>query len=146
MANSINQFQEDVLEYLKSELPQPVYETGIPDGTSVKRNKLGQVDPYVTIQFGDIYASGGRSMMGQKGHDYSLPISVQVIAPGSNIGRRISNRIISILLGKTFENAPGGIEKRPVGGAIMTINESDSASEVFMVPSWYRVTVQYFDE
>lgn len=143
MSNSFDDVQDQILELLRNSIPQPVYESGIPDGRTVKRNANGKVDPYVTIQFGDAYASGGKSMIGQRGHDYSMPISVQVLSPSPTIGRKISNNILNVLLGASFEFAPGGIEKRPVGGAVMTINESDSASEVFMVPSWYRVTVQY---
>lgn len=146
MSNSFEEFQEEVLEFLRDELAQPVYETGIPDGHTVKRNKEGRVDPYVAVQFGDVYASGARSFLGAVGHDYSMPISIQVLSPTPTIGRRISNRIVSLLLGRQFSFAPGGVEKRPVGGAILTISEADSASEVYMVPSWYRVTVQFFNE
>lgn len=145
MSNSFEQVQDEILALLRSGVAQPVYESGIPDGTTVKRNKFGSVDPYITIQFGDTYASGGKSMIGQKGHDYSMPISVQVLSPSPEIGRRISNKILSLFLGASFDYAPGGIEKRPVGGAVMSINESDSASEVFMHPSWYRLTLQYAD-
>lgn len=143
MINSIDRTQEKILETLREELAQPVYEESIPDGTSIRRNANGQIDPYIAVQFGDVYARGARSMIGQRGHDYSMPLAVQVISPEPTMGRKLSNRIMSLLLGREFEFAPGGIEKMPVGGAITTLNQSDAASQVYMIPSWYRVVIHF---
>lgn len=143
--NSIDHTQEQILEFLQDNLAQPVYEESIPDGKTVKRNQRGQIDPYITVQFGDVYARGAKSMVGQRGHDYSMPFSAQVIAPDATVGRKISNRMMGLLLGKTFDYARGGVDKLPVGGAVMTVNQSDSSSQALMVPSWFKVTIQYFD-
>lgn len=144
--NSIDYTQDEILSFLQDSLPQPVYEESVPDGDTLKRNHLGQIDPYLAVQFGDVYARGVRSMIGQKGHDYSMSFAVQVVSPDANIGRKISNRVLSLILGKQFTYAPGGVEKLPVGGALMTINQSDPATQAYMVPSWYKIVIHYFDE
>lgn len=145
MADGLTYLQEEILSHLRSEFAQPVYEEAVPNYQTVKRNSTGQVKPYLCLQFGDVFAGGSRSMIGALGHDYVMPLSIQVLAPTPEIGRQLSNKLIKVLLGKQFENS-GQIEKRPVGGAIMTISESDAASEVYMVPSWYKVMFGYYTD
>lgn len=142
--NSLDKLQDEVLDLLRSEFVQPIHEEGIPDGLTVRRDPGGRVEPYISLQFGDVFAGGARNMASVKGHDYVMPISTQVMAPDPSIGRRLNNKLFRVLTGHQFENA-NPVEKRAVGGAIMTINQSDSASEVFMVPSWFRILFQYFD-
>lgn len=143
--NSIDDTQDAILEFLRDELAQPVYEEGIPTGTTVKRDSKGQVNPYVVVQFGDTYARGGKTFNGQRTYDYSLPIATQVVSPDPTIGRKLSNRLMDVLLGAQFDHAPGGVNKVPVGGAITTIAQSDAATQAYMVPAWFRVTIQYVE-
>lgn len=142
--NSIDHLSDEILTLLRAKFVQPIYEEGIPDGLTVRRNRNGDIEPYLSVQFGDVFAGGASNMASVKGHDYVMPLSIQVMSQDPSVGRRLNNKLFRILVGHQFTNA-APVEKRPVGGAIMTINQSDSASEVYMVPSWYRILFQYFD-
>lgn len=146
MVSSLEYLQDKILEELQTEFAQPVYLEGIPNGGSLRINDRGRVDPYLTVQFSDPFTGGSRGFVGQKNNDYRFTFAVQVLTPDADIGRRLSNKLFRVLVGKQWEYMLGEISKNPVGGAINTINQSDPALQVYMVPSWFRFTFQYVDE
>lgn len=139
--SSIGETQEAILTYLRSAIPQPIIEQGIPDINTVKRNRPGDIDPYVAIQFGDLQNGVGKSFVGPRGHDYQMPIYTQVIAPEPGIARRIQNKVVDALLGEGFPWS-GQIEKRP-GGAMFPMTNSNGATEAYTAPSSFGLLVQF---
>lgn len=146
MTSSLEYLQEEILDLLRSEFAQPVYEEGIPNGQTLHLNARGSVDPYLAVQFSDPFTGGSKGFVGQKNNDYRFTFAVQVLSPSAEIGRKLSNKLFKVLVGQQFRFMLGQISKNPVGGAINTINQSNPALQVYMVPSWFRFTFQYVDE
>lgn len=139
---SLEAIQEDVLAKLKADIAQPVYETGIPDAQSVIRVG-GRVQPYVAVQFGDLQRGITRSMAGVRGDDYYTPVYLQAIAANARDARRIANKIIDVMLGYSPEYG-GEIRSRPGGGQFY-IQTSTGATEAFVSPVSFQLTVQILD-
>lgn len=143
MAYSLEEIQEGILEHLNEALPQPVYEQAVPDIQTLRRTPAGDIDPYVAIQFGDIQNGRGKSMAGPIGHDYILPIYIQVVGPTPRIARRISNRAVFAILGESFPWS-GSVTKRS-GGNMWPIVNSNNATEAYLFPASFGVLVQLSD-
>jgi len=139
--STIEQTQEDILELLESEFVQPIVEQGIPDIYTVLRNNVGQIEPYIAIQFGDLQNSQGKSMIGPRGHDYDMPIYVQCIAPDPKIARQLQNKLVNVLLGISFDWS-GNMAKRP-GGGMFPMTNSNSATEAYVSASSFGLPVQF---
>lgn len=138
---SIAQTQEEILALLDAEFVQPVIEQGIPDTYTVRRNGVGAIEPYIAIQFGDLQNARGKSMVGPRGHDYTLPIYIQCIAPKVSIARGLHNKVLDVLLGEGFPWS-GNIEKR-AGGGMFTMTNSNSATEAYTFPASFGLLVQF---
>lgn len=138
---SIEQTQEEILTLMDASFVQPVVEQGIVDIDTVKRNLVGDVEPYIAIHFGMIQNGRGKSFVGPRGHDYILPIYVQGIAPDPTIARQMQNKIVDVLLGEGFPWS-GQIEQRP-GGAIFPMTNSNSATEAYVSASSFGLLVQF---
>lgn len=139
--STIEQTQEEILTALRATIAQPVVEQGIPDINTVERNVVGDIDPYVAIQFGDLQNAAGKSFVGPRGHDYQMPIYTQAIAPEPGIARRIQNKVVDVLLGEGFAWS-GQIEKRP-GGPMFPMTNSNGATEAYTAPSSFGLLVQF---
>lgn len=138
---SISQTQEEILELLRDEFAQPIVEQGVPDISTVKRNGVGDIDPYIAVQFGDLQQGRATSMVGPRGDDYILPIYVQCIAPEVGIARELQNKILDVMLGAGFPWS-GNVRKRP-GGGMFTMTNSNSATEAYTFPASFGLTVQF---
>lgn len=133
--------QEAILAHLKATIPEKVYEQAVPDAEPVRKVD-GKVVPYVALQFGDIQDRvSGRSFVGVRGNDYELPIYVQVVAATPEIARKVASRnVLNALLGLKTQWTDE-VKKRP-GGGMWPITSSNGATEAYMVPSSWAVTVQ----
>lgn len=139
---SISETQEEILDLMGSQFSQPVVEQGIPDIDTVRRNATtGKIEPYIAIQFGDLQNARGKSMIGPRGHDYTLPIYTQCIAAKVGDARALQNKVLNVLLGAGFPWS-GSMEKRP-GGGMFTMTNSNSATEAYTFPASFGLLVQF---
>lgn len=145
MTLNIIEVQEDILDHFRSNVPWEVVEQAIPDSHTVKRVN-GQIPVYIAIQFGDLQRrGGGDTLVGVRTYDYELPVYVQAVAPTPQIARNVAYRnVIDTMLGfKT--RYTGEVRKRP-GGAMWPITESNGATEAYLFPVSFAVTVQLMDK
>lgn len=138
---SISQTQEEILTLLDSRFVQPIVEQGIPDITTVRRNGVGDIEPYIAVQFGDLQQGSSYSMVGPRGDDYVLPIYFQCIAPEVGIARSLQNKLLDVMLGAGFPWS-GNVRKRP-GGGMFTMTNSNSATEAYTFPASFGLLVQF---
>lgn len=133
--------QDAVFEELESEMAIPVFEQAIPDANTVRKVD-GKVQPYLAIQFGDLQDRvSGRGFTGVRSNDYELPIYVQVVAADPRIARKIaSGPVLDTMLGLSLDWT-GEVRKRP-GGGMWPIVNSNGATEAYLAPSSWGVTVQ----
>lgn len=133
--------QEDIFAALDAAMAQPLYETGIPDSQTAKRDSSGRVIPYIAIQFGDISDTGEMSFGGVRTADYALPVYVQSVGPTPKIARQISNRVKDQMLGLDFDWT-SEISKR-AGGGVFDMVASNGATEAYVAAASFTVTMQY---
>lgn len=135
------EFQDAVLAHLKETIPQPVYEQAVPDAANLRKVN-GKLLPYVALQFGDLQRkAGGNTFAGVRTYDYELPIYVQVCAADPSTARRIaSGKVLDALLGLSGDGT-GEVRKRPGGGMFPVVN-SNAATEAYLFPSSWAVTLQ----
>lgn len=140
MTFSVDDIQDQILDYLAAEINHPVVDQAIPDINTVERDTLGRIKPYVAIQFGDLQDDGTRSMIGVRGNDYRMPIYIQAIAPTPKGARSISNKVTNVFLGETFPWA-GTVRKR-AGGGMWPITNSNFATEAYMQPASFSLVLE----
>lgn len=133
--------QDAILDQLASELTVPLVEQAIPDADTV-RKVGGKIEPYAALQFGDLQDRvSGRGFTGVRGNDYELPIYVQVVAAEATRARKLaSGQVLDAMLG-FMQSWTGEVRKRP-GGGMWPITNSNGATEAYLVPSSWAVTVQ----
>lgn len=141
MASTIGITQEEMLALIDAAFVQPVVEQGIPDIDTVRRNSVGDIEPYIAIQLGDLQQGRNRSFVGPRGDDYVMPIYAQCIAPSAKIARQLQNKLVDVLLGAGFPWS-GNVRKRP-GGGMYTMTNSNSATEAYSFPSSFGLLVQF---
>lgn len=142
MPSSIEDVQEQILALLTAQIaPRLVYEQGVPDGDNVRRNSSGAIVPYVAVQFGDISEGASNSMIGPLGDDYTLQVRTQCVGADAKTARRLANKTVNILLGMSFPWT-GNVRKR-LGGGMWGITASNAATEAYVFPASFNVTVQY---
>lgn len=139
---NIVEIQDAILEHLDSSLPQRVVEQSIPDSETVLRDSRGNIQNYVAIQFGDLQVKyRGQGFAGVRNDDYELPVYVQAISPDPRTARVIAgSKVLSSLLGMK-QDWTGQIRKRP-GGGMWPIISSNQATEAYVFPVSFGVTVQ----
>lgn len=140
MLNLVN-IQDAILTSLENSLATPVFEQAIPDASPV-RKVSGEILPYVALQFGDLQDRiSGLGFTGVRANDYELPIYIQVVAANPEIARKIaSGTVLDAMLGLSLPGT-GEVRKRP-GGGMWPIVNSNGATEAYLVPSSWAVTVQ----
>lgn len=133
--------QDKIFDQLASKLTIPLHEQAIPDAETV-RKVGGKIEPYAAIQFGDIQDRvSGRGFTGVRHNDYELPIYVQVVAADPTRARKLaSGQVLDALLG-FMQSWTGEVRKRPGGGMWPLVN-SNGATEAYLVPSSWAITVQ----
>lgn len=137
---SLEETQEGILEFLQTSFAQPVHELAVPDAQTLLRNSAGGVDPYIAIQFGDVYQQGKQNMATPMGDDYQLPIYIQYVAANPKIARKMYNKGLGLFLAKTFPYS-GSVTKR-LGGGMYALNASNAATEAYMFPASFKLLVQ----
>ena len=144
MAFSLDQVQDDILEYLEGELVQPVIEQDIPTTETVRRVEGGAIEPYVALQFGDLQPfPQGRSFAGPRGDDYWMGVYFQVVGPTPKIARKLANRLVDVFLGQQFDWA-GSVRKRSGYGMFPIANNGNV--EAYEFPVFFQIQVQISNE
>lgn len=141
--SSLEYTQEEILDYLRGSFAQEVIEQSIEDAVLVPRNKVGQINPYFAVQFGDVQARGARNMALVKGDDYQIPLYVQCLAPKPDIARKMYSRLVDRLLG--YRPKYGGPIRKIPGGMMWPLAASDSSAEVYVRPASFGVPFQFID-
>lgn len=133
--------QDEILNRLATKLPIPLVEQAIPDEDTV-RKVSGKIEPYAAIQFGDLQdRAAGRGFSGVRGNDYELPIYVQVVAAETTKARKIASGVVlDALLGFSLDWA-GEVRKKS-GGNMWPLVNSNGATEAYLYPSSWAITVQ----
>ena len=144
MAFSVDEIQDDILEYLRGQFVQPVQDDYLPNTETVARNALGEIEPYLVVQFGDLQPQNAYAMSGSWDDDYGMPVYVQCISADPKIGRKLANKCIRVLLGRSFPWS-GQIRKR-AGFNMFTIDSSDNSVEAYAFPLFFTVLVQVSTE
>jgi len=141
MSFSITSIQEDVLDFMRDTVypDQDVIEQALDDELKVESNTLGQINPYVSLTFGDLQAWGATSFAGPRGDDYTLPLYLRIVAPTPEIARLGSNRAIEKFLGAKFDWA-GNIRKR-AGGIIFPLKQADGSTQAYIAPVSFGLMV-----
>lgn len=136
---------EAILEYLDTAIPQDVIEQAVPNPDQVLRDSKGRIKNYVAVQFGDLQVrETGNNLAGVRYSDYDLPIYAQVIAGTPQIAREIAyKKVLDALTGMDFQWT-GEVRKRS-GGAMWPLISSNGATEAYMFPVSFGVTVQMTD-
>lgn len=146
MGLNIYAIQKAILQHLRSKLPQSVYLQAIPQQSTLKRGANGKIVPYVTVQFGsprEIVTS--RPLTGVRSSDQEVMIYVQAVAADPEIAAELAyDKVLSALLGFQSEGT-GELRNRP-GGAVWGIEGSNSATEAYISPTSYGLTVQTIEK
>lgn len=141
--NSLEKIQEEILAHLRETFAQEVIEQSLEDSVKVPRNKLGEVTPYYSVQFGDIQARGAKNMASVRADDHHLPVYVQCLAPTPALARKMYSRLVDALLGfKASYSAP--MKKIP-GGMMWPLTSSDESTEAYIRPGSFSVQFQFVD-
>lgn len=136
--------QDDILDHLIENVPHRVEEVAIPDSETVLRGTSGDIIPYIAVQLGDLQVQyTGRGFAGTRYDDYELPVYIQCIAPEARGSRKMATQVYDALLGMKFPWT-GQIRKRP-GGLMWPLQASNAATEAYMFPTSFAVTVQSAD-
>ena len=145
MALNLVDVQDQIYEALENAIPYPLVEQGVPDADTVRKVN-GKIEPYIALQFGDLQRGrlGGETFAGVRTFDYELPIYIQVCSANARMARQIAGGVVlDALLGLEFEWT-GEVRKRP-GGGMFSLTSSNGATECYMMPSSWAVTVQIND-
>lgn len=142
---NIVEVQDRILQSLRDSIPQRVEEQAILNEDTVLRDSVGKIRSYVAVSFGDIqFRSGGQTFAGSRYDDYDLPVYIQVVASTQDDARKIAyDNVLSALMGEKFKWT-GQIRKRP-GGALWPLIASNGATEAYLAPVSFGVTVQMAD-
>lgn len=116
-------------------------EQAIPDADTV-RKVGGKIEPYAALQFGDPQdRAEGRGFTGVRGNDYELPIYIQVVAAETTRARKLaSGQVLDVMLG--FSQDWTGEVRKKSGGNMWPLVNSNGATEAYLYPSSWAVTVQ----
>ena len=140
------ELQEKILAHMRANIDTPIYRSGVPDEVGIRRNDAGKVTPYIAVQFGSVpNVYTGKSFGGVRGDDFDLNLYVQVVAADSSLADKISHKVVwNTLLG--YEPQDNG-EMEPIRlGAALPVNASNGATEAYMAPSSYGVSVQMLEQ
>lgn len=137
---SLEEAQEAVLQYINSEFAESVYEQSISDDLLVERDARGKLKAYIAVDFGDTAESGARTFAGPMTYDYNLPIRCRVVADKPSTARRISNKLVRVMLGYSTDWS-GGVTKSRAAG-LFPITTSNMATEAYQMAVGFNLTLQ----
>lgn len=136
--------EDEILDLLRSEVVQNVWEDYIPNTKIIERGENGEVIPYYVIQFGDVQPMPTKSMIGPTGDDHEMPLLLQAVSADPRIARKMANKAVRILLGKSFWWS--GSIRQKAGFNQFTIDSSDSSVEAYASPVFMGVPLQFHFE
>lgn len=121
------------------------HEQAIPDSATVLRDASGKIKTYIAYRFGDLQRmyGGSRGLTGVRNDSYELPIYFEAVSGVAKTASRTADLVIEEMLGAKFKYT-GEIRKRP-GGAMYPITSTNAATEAYMFPTSYAVTIQLMD-
>lgn len=133
--------QDEIIEWINSQLSVELYEEGVPDAFTV-RKVGGKVVPYAAIQPGmPQRRGGGTGFEGVRFNDYTFPFQIQVIAANPTKARKIAcGELFNAALGYST-SFTGEMEQRP-GGQMFSITTSNGATEAYQYATSWGITVQ----
>lgn len=137
---SLEQAQDDLLSFINAEFAEKVVEQSIEDHLLVERDAQGRLKPYIAVDFGDTAEAGARTFAGPRTYDYSLPIRCRVIADKPSTARRLSNKLVRVMLGFSTEWS-GGVTKSRAAG-LFPITTSNAATEAYQMVAGFNLTLQ----
>lgn len=146
MALNLTSVKDEVRKYLKDSFSgQGPYEQAIPDASTLPRNAQGGIDPYLSFRFGDLQRTygGGRGLIGVRADDYELPIYFEAVAGNSTDASKLADLVVEAFLGKEFTNT-GEARKRP-GGGMFPVVSTNGATEAYMFPASFAITIQLME-
>lgn len=141
MATSLDEVQEDIFKLLDDAFVQPVIEQTVEDTVQLPRNVTGDIEPIISVQFGVLQNGRLQSFSGSRGHDYILPVYVQVVAHTPALARKLGNKVIDTMLGYDTDWT-GQVTMRP-GGSLYPIAGSDNTVAATVFPLSFGVPIQF---
>lgn len=145
MVYSIEVSQQAIIDHLRANFAQPLFEISTPEYDTIKRNAKGGVDPYICFQFDEPRDGFSSTFGGATTNDFYLIVKVQVVASDPSIARRISNKLMMKLNG--FDVPYGGeLEKRVTIGGMTPIGNMDGTVAAYVYPSRFAAKVQLFED
>lgn len=141
MPFSLEEAQKDIFQHLETEFAEKIVEQSILDNLLVERDALGNLKPYIAVDFSDIAEAGARTFGGPMTYDYAMPIRCRVVADKPTTARRISNKLVRVMLGYSTEWT-GGVTKSRVVGGLLPITTSNMATEAYQMPTGFTITLQ----
>lgn len=139
---NVLEVQDAIVAHLRASIPHEVFEQGIPDADTVRRDASGKVMYYVAIQLGMPQAKAtGKTYMGVEHDDYVQPVYVQVVgADAKKVRQAAFGAVHTALLGFSTKWT-AQLEQR-AGGAIYPMTQSNNSTEAYVVPLSYGITFQ----
>lgn len=144
MAYSLDVSQQAIIDYIRSGMPQEIYEVAIPEPETIIRTPGGNVEPYIAFQFGDLSDGYSETFGGARTNDFWLPIYFQTVASEAEVCRKISNRLVHKMLG--YQAPYGGETRKRMGGKMLPIGNSDGTVMAYISPASFGVKIQLFDD
>lgn len=144
MAYSLDETQQDIIDHIQDQMPQKIHEIAVPEPETIIRTPGGKVEPYIAFQFGDLSDGYSETFGGAKTNDFWLPIYFQTVASEPDVCRKISNRLLSKMLG--YSALYGGEVRKRMGGKMLPIGNSDGTVMAYISPASFGVKIQLFDE
>jgi len=136
--------QQNVINLLKTEFVEPAYEVSTPDEKTLIRTPAGKISPYIAFQFGDLQDGYSETFGGAETNDFWLPIYVQVVASEAEVARKLSNKLVRVLLG--YRETYGGQIRKRLGGGMFPIQSMDGTVEAYVAPASFGVKIQLFTD
>ena len=130
MSLDILAVHDQITEKLKTDIPQDVYETAVPDDKKIPHGANALFNPYVVITYGDMIESRGSagitSAKYNLGNSYAI---VRCVAPTERASRQVANLVRESLTGFSPEDAG---ELRLAGGRNYNSVDGDAVPKKYI--------------
>lgn len=138
--SEIDLVQDELMGLIRDNFVQRIVEAALPDEETLLRDDRGRFDPYIAVQFGDLYQVGSKNMATSSGHNYVMPFFIGVTTPDAIATRRLMNKMNTVLLGFSSEYG-GEVYKRPSGQTYI-IPAQQGAIEAYVAPVSFAIPVE----
>lgn len=137
MAISLVAVQDQITTKLK-ELPQSVYENGVPDGENLEFSN-GMMLPFISPFFGSYSASvDGRGITGVRNDLGESYVTVECVGPTERSARLVADSVLDKLLGFTPN---GGSELKPTSNNVAVFLDNSSKPTRYICELTFRYAV-----